>query len=178
MRLVAPPPRTGARASKDRLEGVHLGWEDAEVGTIADDVVRLGNEGACAGGVIDRDMGAREREKELDRSGRGSGSQERSQGRRASELATRTGDIPAVDHQPDAGRARRDAREVSVDLWSRVDRVALRDQGSRGIPGTLFGRHESAVSEHAVQDREVARRPGRDDRVGQVLRLRPPHRRS
>ena len=72
-----------------------------------------------------------------------------------------------MDHQPDADRARRDAREVPVDLWSRVDRVALRDQGSGGIPGALFGGHESAVSEHAVQDRDVARRSGRDDRVGQ-----------
>ena len=167
MRLVAPPPRTGARAAKVASERVHLGREDAEIGTIADHVVGLGDEGACAGWVVDRDMGAGEREKELDRSGWGRGSQEWSQARRASELATRTGDVPAMDHQPDADRARRDAREVPVDLRSRVDRVALRDEGSGGIPGALFGGHESAVSEHAVPDRDVARRSGRDDRVGQ-----------
>ncbi len=66
----------------------------------------------------------------------------------------------------------RTARDGTLDRYpsicrSRVDRVALGDESSGGIPGTLFGRHESAVSEHAVPDRDVARRSGRDDRVGQ-----------
>ena len=66
----------------------------------------------------------------------------------------------------------RTARDGTLDRYpsicgAGVDRIALRDRGSRGIPGALFGGQESAVAEHAVPERDVARRSGRDDRGGQ-----------
>ena len=176
MRLVAPPPRLGAAWGQGRPERVHLGRQDAEVGAIADHVARLRDEGARAGRVVDREVGAGEREEELDGPGRGRGGQEWSQARRASELATRPRDVPAVDRQPDAGGARRDAREVPVDLGCGVDRVALLDEGSGGIPGAVSGGHESAVPEQAVPDRDVAGRSGSRDPRRRRPRLRRPDR--
>ena len=174
MRLVAPLPRPGARAASGRPNVLDLGRQDAEIGTIADHVARLRDQRARAGRVVDREVGAGERDEELDGPCRGRGSQEGPQARRASELATRPGDVTAVDHQPDADGAGRDARKVAVDPGWRVDRFALRDQGRGDIPGASFDGHERAVSEHAVQDRDVARRSGSDDRVGQRgVRARP-----
>ena len=167
MRLVAPPPRPGARAARVARSASTSAGRTPRSGRSRITSLRLRDEGARAGRVVDRDVGAGEREEELDGPGRGRGSQEWSQARRASELATRPGDVPAVDHQPDADGARRDAREVPVDLRCRGDRVALLDEGSGGIPGAPFGGHERAVPEHAVPDRDVARRSGSDDRVGQ-----------
>ena len=51
-------------------------------------------------------------------------------------------------------------------MGRRGDRVALRDEGSGGIPGATLRGHESAVPEHGVADCVVAFRSGSDDRLG------------
>ena len=108
-----------------------------------------------------------QRDKALDGSAGTRHGQKWSQARRANELATRPRNVTAVDHQSDSDNARRDAREVPLDLWCRVDRVAIRDEGSGGIPGAPLGGHEGAVPEHRVADRIVALSPGSDDRLGE-----------
>ena len=100
---------------------------------------------------------ARTRE-ELDRSGRGGGSQEWPQGRRAGQLATRTGDVAAWIIS--LMRTTRDGtleRYPSICGAGSIASLSAM-QGGCGIQAALFGRHERAVPEHAVQDREGARR--------------------